>query len=160
MKEIYGFPEYCITRAGEVFSNRRNYVDPKEMKQHRDKSGYLYVRLFRGKKRHWRHVHRLVLDTFIGLRRAGQQARHLDGNKDNNVITNLQWGTPKENYSDRMQHGSTIEGARNSQALLTEKQVLEIRKTEEPSHIVAKKFGVSSSAVRDIRNGRSWKHLK
>src|SRR5262245_18248010 len=39
-----------------------------------------------------RHVHVLVLETFVGPRPAGQQCRHLDGNKENNRLTNLAWG--------------------------------------------------------------------
>lgn len=53
------------------------------------------------------HVHRLVLEAFVGSAEEGQECRHLDGNSLNNRLVNLQWGTPKENSEDAKRLGTT-----------------------------------------------------
>jgi predicted transcriptional regulator len=52
-------------------------------------------------------VHRAVLTAFRGpYPGKGFEARHLDGNKQNNRLGNLAWGTRRENADDRIRHGS------------------------------------------------------
>lgn len=63
--------------------------------------GYLVVNL----KQHSRRIHRLVLEAFIGSCPRGYECRHLDGNRQNNKLTNLTWGTRSENAQDRIKHG-------------------------------------------------------
>ncbi len=50
-------------------------------------------------------VHKLVLDTFIGPKKESEVCRHLDGNKLNNNLDNLKWGTNMENHLDMISHG-------------------------------------------------------
>lgn len=51
-------------------------------------------------------VHSLVLMTFGQLRPDGLECRHLNGQKSDNRLENLCWGTHKENYQDQMGHGT------------------------------------------------------
>lgn len=68
-------------------------------------SGYQVVTLARsGGRIHYR-VHRLVLTAFCGPRPAGLEGRHLDGDPSNNALSNLIWGTPRENMRDVVRHG-------------------------------------------------------
>lgn len=46
-------------------------------------------------------VHVLVLQTFVGERPLGCEARHRDDDKTNNALCNLRWGTHAENYVNR-----------------------------------------------------------
>ena len=52
-----------------------------------------------------RYVHFLVAEAFIGPRPPRQEVRHLDGSRDNNVWTNLAWGTKSQNSLDAVEHG-------------------------------------------------------
>jgi thymidylate synthase (FAD) len=52
------------------------------------------------------NVHVLVLKAFKGSPLPGQVARHLDGNSYNNRLSNLTWGTEKENAEDRIKHNT------------------------------------------------------
>lgn len=77
------------------------HVEAKEKALKADSSGYLRVTLSKkGKKRRW-SVHTLVLMTFVGEPPQGYGCRHLDGDKLNNSVENLKWGTPKECAADR-----------------------------------------------------------
>jgi hypothetical protein len=63
-------------------------------------------------------VHQLVMLAFVGPQPAGSQVRHLDGNPLNNALSNLCYGTPKENGEDAARHGS-LAGENNAAAKIT-----------------------------------------
>jgi hypothetical protein len=50
-------------------------------------------------------IHQLVLLAFVGPKPPGMQTRHLDGDKTNNRLTNLVYGTPSENQRDNVRLG-------------------------------------------------------
>ena len=52
------------------------------------------------------YVHRLVLMAFAGMPRDGQIGLHGDGDKTNNRLENLRWGTYSENALDSVRHGT------------------------------------------------------
>jgi len=90
------------------------------------------------------------------------EGRHLDGNKMNNHVSNLAWGTTTQNRHDRILHGTSSEGEKNGCAKLTDDEVLEIRrraKNGERQKLLANEFQMSISAVEHIVQRRKWKHL-
>ena len=72
-------------------------------------NGYYRVTLHKndGSKGDQFYVHHLVLLAFVGERpeAGGEHIRHLDGNRTNNHLTNLKYGTALENVHDTMSHG-------------------------------------------------------
>lgn len=68
------------------------------------KHGYLVVTFSRCGKTKTFAVHILVLIAFRGPSIHGQVSRHLDGNRFNNRLTNLEWGTQTQNMHDRVFH--------------------------------------------------------
>lgn len=74
-----------------------------------NRGGHIRVSLSRsGKKAARRFVHNIVLTAFVGSCPEGMQCRHLDGDPLNNRLSNLAWGTPRENSDDRIAHGRMI----------------------------------------------------
>ena len=77
------------------------------LKKFMNKNGYLAVKLsFAGFTR-TTYVHELVLRAFVGPRPQTEkrgEIRHLDGNKTNNNLSNLKYGTITENAADRIRH--------------------------------------------------------
>ena len=65
-----------------------------------------------GVQKHFK-THRLVLSAFDGLRPDGYEARHLNGNRTDNRIDNLCWGTPAQNLEDKRAHGMVLAGERH-----------------------------------------------
>ncbi len=98
------------------------------------------------------HVHRMVLESFVGPCPEGCEALHADGNKSNNALNNLRWGTHPENCMDRSRHGSSG-------------KVLDFAKAEQiralrgslTQHEIAKRFGVSQCLVSSVQLGKIWK---
>lgn len=73
----------------------------------RGKGLYPSVNLSLNGRARCRFVHLLVLQAFVGERPSPEmQGRHLNGNKFDARLANLQWGTPSENNLDRVAHGT------------------------------------------------------
>ena len=113
-------PGYEVTQEGRVFSvgtNWRGY-GRRELVQDLNDGGYPSVRIVVNGQRKRYAVHKLVAHTHLGPQPAPDyEVRHLDGNKMNNHISNLAWGTKKENADDRERHGRTSRGERHSMAI-------------------------------------------
>ena len=108
-------------------------------------------------------VHHLVLEAFVGPRPAGMEARHLDGNPQNNQLKNLQWGTKKQNGADKILHGNSCRGEKHNKARLTENNVHEIRRHLNvgrwSQQKIATVFGVARPTISHINRGATWAWL-
>ena len=122
--------------------------------------GYEIVTLCDAANRHHtRAIHRLVLETFVGPKKPGQQCRHLDGNIRNNALSNLCWGTSAENMADKIAHGTWVRGSRVGNSRLTEQQVREIKARlaqKEPHASIALDYDVKTVTISAISSGRNW----
>jgi hypothetical protein len=103
-KDINGYEGYYqISNQGNVRSvdrfdgvhDRKGTIIKPNLKQ----NGYLQVGLRMHSKRKWIGVHRLVAIHFIENPDNKPQVNHIDGNKQNNTINNLEWVTAKENQN-------------------------------------------------------------
>jgi len=79
------------------FGNVRSILTGKIRKSNNDKDGYPYVELFYGGKRKTYKIHRLVALAFIPMQKDKTQVNHIDGRKDNNNVSNLEWVNSSEN---------------------------------------------------------------
>jgi hypothetical protein len=107
-------------------------------------------------------VHSLVLEAFVGPRPHGMVGRHLDGNFRNNALSNLAYGTPKDNMDDRERHGNTARGVDKSNAAFTDEDIAFIRaypRHDRYQEELAKRFNVTQSTISKIITRRSWFHL-
>lgn len=85
MKQIPNFPNHYITEQGDVISRGRVH------KQCTTKSGYKQVKLYyAGFKKHF-YIHRLVAEAFIPNPDSLPYVNHIDFDKTNNNVSNLEW---------------------------------------------------------------------
>ncbi len=126
--------------------------------------GYLVTNIRSGPQQYvTRSVHTLVLNAFKGRPHGKVECRHLDGNKTNNRLENLCWGTRSENITDRIGHGSSNRGSRHGLSKLNEKQVLEIKRliaSGERTSVIARMFQISPPTISHIRKGYTWSHIQ
>ena len=90
---------YQISNLGRVKSLRDKNKKYREkiLKQYKDNCGYYYITLSANSNIKKHKVHRLVAQAFIPNPENKKEVNHIDGNKENNAITNLEWCTGKEN---------------------------------------------------------------
>ena len=86
---------YEVSNLGQVRSFYSG--EAKILKPWVDKDGYLTVTLYKNGKGYAKKVHRLVAVAFIPNIDNKPQVNHIDGNKQNNTVDNLEWVTSKEN---------------------------------------------------------------
>lgn len=154
--------KYMITKDGRVFNADRGMF----LKFKNDKDGYVdYMLYTTNGVKHFR-ASRILMSTYAPV--DGYEklvVNHLDGNVTNNTLDNLEWCTHRENvihaYKTGLAHGK--KGSENSQAKLTDEEVLEIYKLAKENKIsgrdIAKKYNVSPSLVSMIANKKIWSHL-
>ncbi len=107
-------------------------------------------------------VHRLMLETFTPQPDLSLECRHIDGNASNNHLSNIRWGTHKENVRDKIFHGTTNRGEKCPLSKLTAEKVLEIRRRlSEGERVIdlAREYGVAQPNISNIKNRKYWKHI-
>jgi len=93
MKIIPDFPNYMVSKKGDVYNVRNKRI----IKPILNKNGYVYVTLCVSGKKKNRYIHTLVAKCFIDNPENKLFVNHIDGNKTNNNIDNLEWCTQSEN---------------------------------------------------------------
>lgn len=168
IKRIPSFLDYGVDRDGNVYSYKgwKGRPVPYKLSFGYTIDGYRTVTLSSGTvpyKSITKRVHRLVLETFIGLCPKGMQACHNNGIKTDNRVENLRWDTCKNNCADRKRHGKTqgCIGEDHPKAKLTDKKVKEIRNLEgKLTHKeIAKQYSMSRCQVSKIIAGQFWTHV-
>lgn len=129
---------------------------------HRDRNKYLKATFYDlGGNKKILPIHRLVAIAFIPNPENKSSVNHIDYNKLNNISTNLEWCTQKENVDhSKWYYGR---GEDNPPAKLTNEQVLEIRAKYIPRvytiRMLAKEYNICSSGVVRILQRKLWSHI-
>ena len=157
---------YGATPDGRVYSfNYRRTGKTVELAQSTHPEGYKRVKAWHVRKSAGSAVHRMVAMAFIPNPLSLPQVNHIDGNKGNNSVENLEWVDNAGNQKHAFRIGLHVakKGECHGMHKLTEQQVIEIRK--ELSEVkkykgqltdLGKKYGVSLHCIFDIKKGRSW----
>lgn len=105
-----------------------------------------------------------MLEAFVGPCPDGMECCHEDGNPGNNALSNLRWGTTRDNQADRVRHGTSNRGERCGTSKLTAEEVRAIRREYAEGWntmvAVAKKYGVSQSSIFLIVHRKNWAHVE
>ena len=120
LKEISDYPDYKIDSIGNVFSHKYNRI--KQMIPQKATAGYHYVTLCKNGKRRNRFIHRLIAQEYIPNPLNKQEVNHINGNKLDNRIENLEWVTPLENIQHAIKLGLLV-CSESSKQLLRERSI-------------------------------------
>jgi hypothetical protein len=99
-KDLVGYEGlYKISDQGNVWSERRQRMLSTKPNKHR---GYPeFGAIDANGKQRTMTVHQEIMRAFVGPLPPGRHVRHIDGNPLNNNLSNLAYGTPKQNMDDR-----------------------------------------------------------
>ena len=137
------------------------------------KEGYNTLSLQKNSKPRTNLAHRLVAQAFIPNLSNKATVNHIDGNKKNNHVSNLEWATQKENVIHSFNAGlvGCRKGENAHNIKLSKQDVLMIRDMRSHSRKFSKKtqpfplswiancFRVSAGTIFDIEKKKSWKHI-
>lgn len=173
-KKLKKFGDYQISNFGNIKSpdvemktpTGKNWIRKgKLLKPYKSKKGYLSVDLRINGKRKIMLVHRLVAETFIPNIYNKPQINHIDGDKTNNNVNNLEWCTNGENQLHAFKNGLQKGNFKHPNSKLTLEQVLYIKNNcvlgskKNGIQTIAKKFGVNNSTVKQILQGKSYRYI-
>lgn len=133
---------------------------PKRIHHHADSYGYLRVRLYSGRAGKSALAHRLVAMVFIPNPGQLPEVNHINGNKSDNRVENLEWMTHKQNREHAKLLPSHCIGERNGAAKLNWSSVRSIKALHingEKQKDIAVKFGINHRTVSEICRGNLWK---
>lgn len=138
------YNKYLPTPCGQVISFARKI--PAILRPRKHTSGYYQVTLWESGKQRDHYIHRLVYEFWKGTIPTGLEINHIDGNKLNNNIENLEALTHQEN----MHHATKNRLMRRK---LSNKQVAEIRKSHKTQQEIAKIYNISQGYVSQLKLG-------
>lgn len=167
VKELFEIPfttNRYLNKSGQIFryNTKGELIDCTPKKP--DTSGYLRVAMSVGGKTKHLLLHRVILCTYtVESLNSPLEVNHIDGNKLNNRLDNLEWVTRSENLKHAFRLGlNSSKGELNGKAVINESQVIEIyhlcasgmANTE-----IAKLYGVTKSAIGKIKSKSNWEYL-
>ena len=174
-KDIPGFKDsYQVSNMGRVRSVDRvvTYKNGRVGK-HRGRvlkpgvntRGYEYLALYNDTGRNNKTIHRLVLETFKPhVNMIDLQVNHIDGDKLNNHLTNLEWVTARDNMLHAYDMGLIKKRSEDSHyAKLSNVDVLEILQRLDNGELqrdIALDYGVGRRCITDINTGATWRAVK
>jgi len=164
---------YQISNHGRVKSllrtvikitGRKQTMPEKILSLHND-GEYLSIMMYKNNIAKRYRIHKLVALCFIKPDINRLHINHIDGNKVNNYVGNLERCTPSENGKHAVKNGFTImpniQGTNNGRCKLTPEQVLEIRSLNGlmTQKSIANKFNIKPAQVSTIINRKGWTHI-
>ena len=161
MTTIKGFENYAVDDQGNIFSlPKKTRKGIRILKSIVGKNGYPMLDLCKDGQIKRFLVHRLIAQTLLPNPNNKEQVNHINGNKLDNRLENLELNTRSENQKHAIKIGlRSAKGEKNSQCKITEQEVLYIRNSEEKGSILAKKLNISQTTISQIRNGKTWTHI-
>lgn len=109
-KDIEGFEGlYQVSNLGRVTRVTTGRI----LKSGKDKDGYLQVTLCKDSTKYTKKIHRLVAQAFVSNSENKPEINHIDEDKANNRVNNLEWSTRKENNN----HGTHNERSSRTQSI-------------------------------------------
>lgn len=143
---------YEISNKGRLRSYRRDKVNGYLLSNRNSKGWYLTVNLFKNGTKRTKRIHVLVAESFIGKIPPGYHVHHIDDNKQNNVVTNLE-----------IIHPQIITGMSNYNKFKRPKHILQY---DTEGHFIAeyangeiasRLTGVCQRNILQVANGEEYK---
>lgn len=157
-RPVIDCPNYEVSDDGRVrraTPGKGTYIG-RELQQRLTTTGYPTVMFGTTGNARPRKVHQLVADAFIHVRVKGDVVNHLDGDKTNNRVGNLEITTREGNLRHAMENGLIRTGIRHGMAKLTDEQVREIRsafQSGEQGASIALRYGITRNYAYQIKYG-------
>lgn len=174
---IPSFPDYLVSNLGRVktIARKLRYThavtgnehyrlsSERFLKvQHNNLTGYKFHQLYRDQKMHNKTIHSLVADAFLDKIPGLDYINHIDGNKHNNIVANLERCTNEYNHEHATKTGLKAKGEQvkssklNIHCIKAIKHLLNVGYSHTD---LSKMFDISRATISLISQGKIWKHV-
>ena len=169
VKEFLGY--YQVSNLGRYRSAERTVTfadgrvrtfESKILKPYISKQGYHIATLSYKGKNFKRRVHRMVAENFLEPVEGDVEVNHIDGDKLNNKVSNLEWISHSDNLTHFHANNNSNSGERNNLSVLKDKDIANIR--EMSSNGVSSKeisllYKVDYKTIWRIVTHQTWKYV-
>lgn len=145
---------YYVTPDGSVYSTALSRLI--KIRPGKKPGGYLFVGVGRRK---YMMVHRLVALAFIPNPEGLPEVNHIDGDKTNNAVDNLEWVSRVGNATHAVVVGLMKSGSSHRQCKLSCEQVREVFRSAGSYRDVGLRFGISAQSVCNIKKRRTYRDI-
>jgi hypothetical protein len=148
MTPIKGYENYSVDIDGRIYNTKTG----RALKPSQSANGYYRVSLRKNGKTKTVYVHRIVAETFIKNPNGYIEVNHIDENKANNAVDNLQWIDHKANinHATCQQRKGESNTARNGKPILC----VETNTIYQSATIIEKEFGYNKGNIWQACNGK------
>ena len=150
--------KYRINEDGLLMNSKGKVMSPYIIN-----SGYYMIKLSHKNKKYHRLIHRLVAELFIGSIPEGFTVNHIDGNKLNNSVNNLEIISFDENIHHAMNNNLIPVGDKAYQSKYTNEQIENVCRLISTGkysiHAIAKMTDVSEDRVSQVKRREKWKSI-
>ena len=168
---------YSASSLGRIRIDRETIRKGRLLSVFVNRYGYLNCTLSKDSKNRAFNVHRIIALTFLGVCPPKLAVNHINGDKKDNRVINLEYVSYKENTAHARKLGLLPVGDRSgarkyperrprgeqsTKAKLTEDDVRQIKKMLAEGWqraYIARRFGVTPPTIGAIKDGTSWKHI-
>lgn len=166
-KDVKGFEgRFSISSFGRLMSHNGRLKGSHILTPAIDILGYYMTNLRSAPVNRKVRIHTLVAENFLINPHLSvrQTVNHIDGNKLNNRVDNLEWISAAENCAHAVRIGLyDIKGSKHPAAKVNENEVLEMRSLSDnecvSARVLAISYGLSRRNVNDIVKRRLWNHV-
>ena len=165
-KDIKGYEGlYQVSDAGRVkMISLKGKPTNTILKLQINHRGYQWTLLSKpGHKRKGFRIGRLVLTAFVGEPMPGEECNHLNADKLDDHLENLEWASPKENMRHAKEHGLILRGEEVALSVLKESDIPEIfrMKKKGKSHKeIGEIFDVHHKTIAVVLSRKTWSHIE
>lgn len=164
---IYEISNFGNVRSVErviVYEDGRIYNYPsRNLSFNKTVQGYNSVHLYKNCKRKNKKVHILVAEAFLDNPENLPDVNHIDGQKRNNHVDNLEWSSRYDNMRHAFETGlANNTGTNHGNNVYTEEQILKVKELLNlniPYSDIETETGVKRGTIYVVKSGKQWKHL-
>lgn len=163
LEGMYQISSHCRARS-LILATNKGVVKrdiPKILKCSIGGMGYRLFHTYKGGKRKTHKLHRIFAIYFIPNPKGLPYINHIDGNKLNNSIENLEWCSHLHNIRHAFKMGlvKSSRGTNHFRSKFTKKQVIEIFKSNLGYRELGRQYNVSHNVIGSIKRKQSYKDI-
>lgn len=156
----YAF-NYMVSKSGEVYKpssiSKRAFSSAQLLTPYEMKHGYMGVNVWLSNDSPGvEYHHRLLAMTFLDNPNNLPEVNHIDGNKANNNLSNLEWCSSRDNSIHALDSNLTPSGERSTSSTISDRDAIDIYTSTKTNRELQIIYGLSHAQIKRIKAKTNW----